>query len=107
MKTLLFVYFALLVMSLSAFQIPMNGQATVAGMNACMANPTACNTAAYQQNQGYTPYNYNNNSYGYTYNYNQPFNYFNNTAYLCNCPVGTIPTYNAYSGLGCVRAVAS
>lgn len=108
MKTVLFVYFALMIISLSGCQKG-SGQASVAGMNACINNPSACNTSAYQQNQGYVPYNYNNSyNYGYNnYNYNQPFNYINNTAYLCNCPNGTMPTYNSYSGLGCVRSAST
>lgn len=101
MKTLLFVYFALVIIALSSCQ-KSGEEAVVSGMNSCVVNPASCNNAsAYSQNQGYTPYGYSygNGSGGYA----SPFNYYNNSAYLCNCPAGSIPTYNSYSGLGCVR----
>lgn len=61
----------------------------------CMQNPAACQSGVYQQGYGFQPYN------GYNpYYYN---NYYTgNAAYLCNCPIGTMPTYNTYGGLGCV-----
>jgi hypothetical protein len=107
MKTVLFVYFALVIITLSACQKSGSGEATVSGLNSqCVSNPTACNSGAYQQSQGYSPYNYNNGSNGYN-QYSTPFSYNNNTAYLCNCPIGSLPTYNSYAGLGCVRQSAS
>lgn len=103
MKTLVIVYFALVLISLSACQ-PSGKEAVVAGNNACATDPMACGTngaingSAYQTNQGYSPYGSNGNGSGYS----QPFNYYNNNAYLCNCPNGTIPTYNGSAGIGCV-----
>ncbi len=35
---------------------------------------------------------------------NGPFHYLNNSAYLCNCQPGFIPTYNTHAGLGCVQS---
>lgn len=67
-----------------------------AQMNAyCMQNPYACQQNVY--NQGY-----NNGYYPYQYGYGGAFHYTQNSAYLCNCPAGTMPTYNTYGGLGCV-----
>jgi hypothetical protein len=105
MKLLLFVYAASVVLTLSGCQPGGSQEAIVSGNNTCVTDPTTCtNSAAYQNNQGYTPYNYGtnntNNNSGY---YNSPFNYYNNNAYLCNCPAGSLPTYNSGAGLGCVR----
>lgn len=109
-KSLLFIYFALVILVFSSCQPSGGKEATVSGMNGCIANPAACNNTPYQQNQGYYPYGYNS-SYGYNYNYsqyyNQPFTYYGNNAYLCNCPAGTIPTYNSSAGLGCVRSATA
>lgn len=108
MRTLLFIYFALVIMTLTACQ-PSGKEAIVAGNNACITDPVSCgsngavNGSAYQNNQGYSPYGYGTN---YGYGYTQPFNYYNNNAYLCNCPNGTIPTYNGSAGLGCVSTAS-
>jgi hypothetical protein len=68
-------------------------------MNAyCMNNPSACQQGVYQQNYGFYPYNYNN---GYPY---QGGYQLTNSAYLCSCPAGSVPTYNNYGGLGCVSS---
>ena len=68
--------------------------ASQAANNNCISNPSSCNSSLYQQSNGYSSYT----------NTSNPFYYYNNTAYLCNCPAGTIPTYNSYSGLGCVQS---
>lgn len=119
MKTLVIVYFALVLITLTACQ-PSGKEAIVAGNNSCSTDPLTCgsngnvNGSAYQYNQGYTPYgtgtgngttNYGSGS-SYGNGYGQPFNYYNNSAYLCNCPNGTIPTYNGSAGIGCVSRVA-
>lgn len=70
-------------------------EAIVSGNNVCVADPTCkpgsgYNGAAYQNYPGYTPYGYG-----------QPFYYYNNNSYLCNCPYGSVPTFNSYTGLGC------
>ena len=92
MKTLIYVYAILFILMATACQ-PGSQEAVVAGVNAaCINNPSGCNSSLYQQSNGYT-------SYG---NPLQPFNQYNNQSYLCSCPAGTIPTYNSYSGLGCV-----
>ncbi len=117
MKTLVIVYFALVLVVLSACQ-QSGKEAVVAGNNACATDPLACgsngtvNGSAYQNNQGYSPYgngttgsgNFGSGNNGS--GYNQPFNYYNNNAYLCNCPNGTIPTYNGSTGIGCVARVS-
>lgn len=68
--------------------------ASQAANSNCITNPSSCNSSLYQQSNGYSTYSNSSN----------PFYYYNNTAYLCNCPSGTIPTYNSYSGLGCVQS---
>lgn len=93
---LFMVNFTLILLALSACQ-PNNKEAVVSGNNVCVADPTCkpssgYNGAVYQNYPGYTPYGYG-----------QPFNYYNNSAYLCNCPYGSIPTFNRFAGLGCVR----
>lgn len=117
MKTLVIVYFALVLITLSACQ-PSGKEAVVAGNNACLTDPLSCgsngavNGSPYQSNPGYTPYGggygggTNNYGSGSTNGYGQPFNNYNNTAYLCNCANGTIPTYNGSAGLGCVSRVS-
>ncbi len=73
-----------------------NAQAT---MNSdCVTAPHLCQTSAYQNSPGFTSYY---SAYGYSSN--SMFQYYNNSAYLCNCPAGYYPTYNGYSGLGCVQ----
>ncbi len=129
MKTLVIVYFALVLIILTACQ-PSGKEAVVAGNNSCATDPMACgsngalNGSAYQTNQGYSPYGNGSTGYGtggsgsgygsgygsgsgyqYGNGHGQPFNYYNNNAYLCNCPNGTIPTYNGSAGIGCVSRV--
>ncbi len=119
MKTLVICYVALVVLTVSACQ-KSNQDATVPAMSTdCVNNPSLCNPNLYQQSPGFTPYNYNGNNiygggyynggfnagfggyYGGSYN---PFVFGNNTSYLCNCPNGSVPTYNNYAGLGCVQS---
>lgn len=76
--------------------------------NDCINYPQSCNPQLYNQNTGFVPYNYGS---GYVYAGNgittsgaTPFYMANSAAYLCNCPFGTVPTYNTYSGLGCVQS---
>lgn len=77
-----------------------NGNNTTTPINGdCVNNPSSCQQGVY--NQGYGFYPYNN---GYPYNYQGGFYYTNNSAYLCNCPAGSMPTYNNYGGLGCVSS---
>lgn len=117
MKTLFIVYIALVVLAFSACQ-KSNQEASVPGITTdCLNNPASCNAGMYQQSPGFVPYNgqtnygggYNSGSYGPSYGsyyggqYN-PFAFGNGSAYLCNCPSGTVPTYNNYSGLGCVQS---
>lgn len=125
MKTLFIVYLALVVLALSACQ-KAETDATVPTVDSqCVNNPNLCQQNIYNNTPGYTPYNYNNqynngfnngfnnyNNYNYNYNYqyryNQnyyvnPFTSYNNSNYLCNCPSGSVPTYNSYAGLGCVQ----
>lgn len=73
----------------------------------CVNNPALCNGQIYQQNNGfypYTNYGYNYGGYNQGYpNYSGGIYYTGNSGYLCNCPTGSIPTYNSYGGLGCVN----
>jgi hypothetical protein len=93
MKSAIIIYSILFILLASACQKG-NTEAVVGGVNAtCINNPASCNSSLYQQSNGYTAYGNNSN----------PFQYHNNSAYLCSCPYGTTPTYNSYAGLGCVQ----
>ena len=105
MRVLFFTYLACVVILVTSCQNNKNSS----NMNTdCVNNPQLCQSNVYSQTPGFTPYNYYGFG-GYSYN-NQylggtgPFYYLNNSAYLCNCPGGTVPTYNSYSGLGCVQS---
>ena len=95
MKSVLFIYFALFILvAFSCQKSSVNkSSGELVNANSCSSNPANCNSSLYQQSYGYS--NYGNTS--------SPFNYYNNSAYLCNCPYGTVPTYNSYAGLGCVQ----
>ena len=82
-----------------------NNSGNNAGMNnICVTNPSACRSNVYQQGYGFQPYsNGYNTGYGQPYGAQSGFYYTNNSAYLCSCPSGNIPTYNSYGGLGCVN----
>lgn len=76
----------------------------------CLNYPQACQNGYYNQ-PGFTPYNYgyqNNGGVFYNNGYygtgTSPFHQLYNSNYLCNCPAGTVPTYNNYAGLGCVQS---
>ena len=91
MRVLLLVYFALFILVASSCQ--KSKEANVGVTSACVNQPASCNSSVYQQSDGYSTYSNNGN----------PFSYSGNSAYLCNCPNGSIPTYNSYAGLGCVQ----
>lgn len=117
MKTLLVMYIALVFLAASGCKPKTEEQRAkvpaIAGD--CVVNQSNCQTGLYNT-PGYAPYNYNNvygnNIYGGSYNFNYqyggytngPFQYLNNSAYLCNCQSGYLPTYNTYAGLGCVQS---
>lgn len=106
MKALTFILLSTAVLAFSACQKSTQDALVPTVTTDCLNNPNLCNGGLYQQAPGFTPYNYNNNyNNGYYSSYYQqgynPFLYGN--GYLCNCPVGTVPTYNNYSGLGCVQ----
>lgn len=69
----------------------------------CMQNQAGCQSGIYQQGYGFYPYNNGNGYGGYNGSNYQGGYQTSNSAYLCNCPGGTIPTYNNYGGLGCVN----
>lgn len=76
----------------------------------CLNYPQACQTGYYNQ-PGFQPYNYGYGQQGGVFYNNgyvgtgtSPFHQMANNSYLCNCPVGTVPTYNNYAGLGCVQS---
>lgn len=81
-----------------------NANNTAAMNNICVTNPQACQSGVYQQGYGFQPYSGYNTGYGYPYGSQNGFYYTNNSAYLCSCPAGTMPTYNSYGGLGCVNS---
>lgn len=115
MRTFILVYFSLIIFALTSCQ-PSGKEAIVSGNNTCVTDPITCSGTqavpgqANQNNNGggtgYYPYGGGSGYYPYGggtgYGYNQPFNYYNNTAYLCNCPTGTVPTYSAGGGLSCM-----
>lgn len=71
--------------------------------NQCAYNPSLCQSQVYQQGNGFYPYTYTNyGGYNTGYAWGAAFYTMNNSSYLCNCPAGTMPTYNTYGGLGCV-----
>ena len=90
-------------------------QASVPAVNSnCINNPQTCNSQLYLNNTGFSGYpmgGSNNGGSGYVFGGNgyytsgaTPFYFANSAAYLCNCPFGSVPTYNTYSGLGCVQS---
>lgn len=102
MKALIVVYFSLVILAFSACQ-KSNQEASVPGVTTdCLNNPNLCNSGLYQQSPGFYPYNYGGSNQGSYYGsgYN-PFLYGSGS--LCSCPMGTMPTYNNYAGLGCVQ----
>lgn len=69
---------------------------TVPGPNpACMNGTAYCNNQAYSYYPGFQPYP---NSYGNNY-----WSSSWGTSGFCNCPAGSMPTYNSMYGLGCVN----
>jgi hypothetical protein len=108
MKTLVIIYLSLVILALAACQ-KSNQDAVVPGITTdCLNNPNLCNSGLYQQSPGFTPYNYGGGyggGYGFGGYYNPGYNPFlAGSGSLCACPVGTVPTYNNYSGLGCVQS---
>jgi len=93
MRLMFFTYLAFIVLLVTSCQNNSDNNSQVT--TDCVYNPSLCQGGIYQQSPGFIPYNYTN-GYG---NY-----YTNNSAYLCNCPSGTVPTYNNYGGLGCIQS---
>ncbi len=87
-----------------------NNQQTTTVMTAdCVTYPQSCNTNTYNNQYGFQPYQtYNNGTYFYNNGYygtGSGSMYYNaNGSSLCNCPEGTVPTYNSYAGMGCVNS---
>lgn len=104
LRIMFFTYLAAVALFITSCQDNQNTQPAIGAD--CINNPSLCQTNAYQYNQGFTNYNfgsspfYNNGYYGSGAG---PFYYLQNSAYLCNCPAGSVPTYNNYAGLGCVQ----
>lgn len=108
LRLMFFSYLVLVVFMVTACQKNQND--TPAISTDCLNNPSVCQSGVYNNSYGYTPYG-NSSGYGYGSTYQGsyvggggPFYYLNNSAYLCNCPSGSIPTYNNYAGLGCVQS---
>lgn len=109
-NTLRFVFFAYLFLVTLLITSCQKSNSNNSAVNAqCVHNPSLCNQGIYHGTPGYSAYNYGyGNGYG-NYGYNNgysaygPFHQINNSAYLCNCPAGSVPTYNSYGGLGCVQ----
>ncbi len=106
-NTLRFVFFAyLLLVALLVTSCQKSNSNNNNNVNAqCVNNPSLCNQGVYQGVPGYSTYNYGYGNSGYNNGYSNygPFHQINNSAYLCNCPHGSVPTYNSYGGLGCVQ----
>lgn len=110
MKALSFLILSSAILAFSACQKSTQDALVPTVTTDCLNNPSLCNGGIYRQSPGFTPYNYsgyngmNSNSYYGSY-YQAGYNPFlHGNGYLCNCPVGTLPTYNNYSGLGCVQS---
>src|SRR3989344_4518254 len=85
MKILLIMYVALVVLALSGCKSKTETQAIVPPISGnCVTSQVGCQSGIY-------------NTPGYTH-------YMYNSAYLCNCGPGYVPTYNTYAGLGCVQS---
>jgi hypothetical protein len=119
MKSILFVLFLGLTALNFSCQNSNDGQVSAPAVSSdCVTNPQTCQSSIYSQNSGFSVYPYGNGSGSYgSYGsgtvfannrfYNSgatPFYFANSAAYLCNCPLGSVPTYNSYAGLGCVQS---
>ena len=108
MRLLFFSYLILVTFMVTSCQ-KNNDDDTGAITTDCLNYPQACQSG-YVGQQGFTPYNYGYQQGGVYYNNgyygsgSSPFHQMNNSSYLCNCPMGSVPTYNNYSGLGCVQS---
>lgn len=103
MRVLFFTYLALVVLLVTSCQKQQDENQIVT--TDCVQNPSLCQNGIYQQTPGFTPYHsYGNNGYNNGYPGYAGIHSINNSAYLCNCPNGTMPTYNSYGGLGCVQS---
>lgn len=111
MRLMFFSYLAMVVILVTSCQKNQDDNQQI--NTTCVNNPNACQSGIYNQTPGFTPYNYN----GYGNQTGSPF--YNNgyygtgasayyaqasSAYLCNCPYGSMPTYNNFGGLGCVQS---
>ena len=72
--------------------------------NICITTPSACNGQLYQNNQGFTQYPNGGMAYVNGAWVSTGATPFYAGSYLCNCPNGSVPTYNSYSGLGCIQS---
>lgn len=120
-KMILSILFLALALFNFGCQKSNENQASVPAVNSdCINNPQSCNSQLYLNNPGFSGYpmtggsGYGGTAYGgggyvfggngYTTSGATPFYFANSAAYLCNCPFGSVPTYNTYSGLGCVQS---
>lgn len=116
MKSILFILFlGLTALNFGCSQSKDGQVSTPAVSSNCVTNPQTCQSSLYLQNSGFSAYPYSTGTYGaygtgavfanngvYTSGAT-PFYFANSAAYLCNCPLGSVPTYNTYAGLGCVQ----
>lgn len=84
-------------------------QTTTVMTTDCVTYPQNCNTNYYNNQYGFQPYQtYGNGNYFYNNGYygtGSGSMYYNaNGNSLCNCPQGSIPTYNSFAGMGCVNS---
>jgi hypothetical protein len=100
MRLMFFTYLVFVVFLVTSCQNNQDDNNNTMTTN-CVYNPSQCSSNIYQQGGGFSPYSY---QYSNTSGYSGAFYYLNNSAYLCNCPAGSIPTYNSYGGLGCVQS---
>jgi hypothetical protein len=99
MKKLVYVLFALFITACGGSNSGSGGGkvATTPLDTRCLDGSAYCNSSVYNQ---YNQYGFS--SYPGYYGYGNNLSYYSRVGF-CNCPAGSIPVYNQWSGLGCVQ----
>jgi hypothetical protein len=99
MKKLVYIFFALFVAACDGGGDGGGGGqvATTPLDTRCLDGSAYCNSSVYGQ---YGQYGWS--AYPGYYGYGNYMSYYQRNGF-CNCPVGSIPTYNSWTGLGCVQ----